>query len=234
MKACGTGSCLFARGGGRAVSHTWIREVKRLPEDTRKPGDTPDARSQRQKGALSPKWPFLFMNVRRLSRHDACGGGDSVVCSRYAPDLLVSFLGLQQLDQRVAHRASPVVQVLQLPVLGLVVSSFRRRGHDGSSSGGDLRTGRNGWSAVARAGNPGGARHVLRRGRYRRHRRRHRVRCASKPEAGACARQRVRCTRRRRERTRGEIVCGFRDTLRFSSCRLVASASQTDFPKVDH
>jgi hypothetical protein len=35
----------------------------------------------------------------------------------------------------------------------------------------------------------------------------------------------VRGIRRRRERTRGEIVCGFRDTLRFPSCRLVASAS---------
>jgi hypothetical protein len=40
-----------------------------------------------------------------------------------APDLLVSTLGLEQLDEGVAHGAPAVEQVLELPVLGLVLGA---------------------------------------------------------------------------------------------------------------
>lgn len=47
-----------------------------------------------------------------------------------APDLLVPALGLEQLDQRVAHRAPAVVQVLQLVVGRLVVARRGGPHHD--------------------------------------------------------------------------------------------------------
>jgi hypothetical protein len=50
----------------------------------------------------------------------------------HLPDLLVALLRLEELDEGVAHRASAVVQVLELPVLGLIIARFRGRPHDGA------------------------------------------------------------------------------------------------------
>ena len=103
-----------------------------------------------------------------------------------APDLLVSLLGLEQLHQGVANRAPAVVQVLELPILRLVVAL--RRGRDGTATGaGDLSSpSRDGWPRRAR-GPRGGARRKPRRGGHRRRRRGHRHQSACEPGAGACA-----------------------------------------------
>ena len=60
--------------------------------------------------ASSKVMPSFFIGRER-------GRGDV-----FEPDLLVSALGLEELHERVAHGASAVVQVLELPVIGLVVA----------------------------------------------------------------------------------------------------------------